>query len=71
MRPNPQETADLVTLLENFIFCAVLCMYQYRETLHGLLVTHVDGFLWGVSHVFAENVIKPLHKIFEIVSVNK
>ena len=28
-------------------------------------------FLWGGSHVFDENVIKPLHKIFQIGSVNK
>ena len=48
-----------------------LFMYQYRETLYGLLVTHVDDFLWGGSHVFVENVIKPLHKIFETGSVNK
>ena len=27
-----------------------LFMYQYRETLHGLLVAHVDDFLWGESH---------------------
>ena len=46
-------------------------MYQYRGTLHGLLVTQVDDFLRGRSHVFVENVIKPLHKIFEIVPVNK
>ena len=47
-------------------------MYQYRGTLHGLLVTHVDDFFWGSgSHVFFENVIKPLHKIFKIGSVNK
>ena len=46
-------------------------MYQYRGTLHGLLVTHVDDFLWGGSLVFVENVIKPLHKIFETGSVNK
>ena len=48
-----------------------LFMYQSRGTLHGLLVTHVDDFLWGGSHVFVENVIKPLHKIFQIGSVNK
>ena len=48
-----------------------LFMYQYRGTLHGLLVTHIDDFLRGGSHVFVENVIKPLHKIFEIGSVNK
>ena len=48
-----------------------LFMYQYRGTLHGLLVTHADDFLWGGSHVFVENVIKPLHEIFEIGSVNK
>ena len=48
-----------------------LFMYQYRGTLHGLLVTHVDEFLWRGSHVFVKNVIKPLHKIFEIGSVNK
>ena len=48
-----------------------LFMYQYRGTLHRLLVTHVDDFLWGGSHVFVENVIKPLQKIFEIGSVNK
>ena len=48
-----------------------LFMYQYRGTLHGLLVTHVDDSLWGGSHVTIENVIKPLHKIFEIGSVNK
>ena len=48
-----------------------LFMYQYRETLYGLLVTHVDDFLWGQSHVFVENVVKPLNKIFEIGSVNK
>ena len=46
-------------------------MYQYRGTLHGRLVTHVDDFLWGGSLVFVENVIKPLHKIFETGSVNK
>ena len=46
-------------------------MYQYRGTLHGLLVTHVDDFLWGGTDVFVENVIKPLHKIFEIGSINK
>ena len=46
-------------------------MYQYRGTLHGLLVTQVDDFLRGGSHVFVENVIKLLHKIFEIVPVNK
>ena len=46
-------------------------MYQYRGTVHGILVTHVDYFLWGGSHVLVENVIKPLHKIFEIGSVNK
>ena len=48
-----------------------LFMYQYRGTLHRLLVTYVDGFLWGGSHVFVGNVIKPLHKIFEIRLVNK
>ena len=48
-----------------------LFMYQYRGTLHGLLVTHVDDFLEGGSNVFVENVIKPLHKIFESGSVNK
>ena len=48
-----------------------LFMYQYRGTLHGLLVTHVDDFLWGGTDVFVENVIKPLHKIFEIGSINK
>ena len=47
-------------------------LYQYRGTLHGLLVTHVDDFLWGSgSHVFFENVIKLLHKIFKIGSVNE
>ena len=46
-------------------------IYQYRGTLHGLLATHVDDFLWGGSHIFVENVIKPLHNIFEIGSVNK
>ena len=48
-----------------------LFMYQYRGTLHGLLVSHVDDFLWGESHVFVETVIQSLHKIFEIGSVNK
>ena len=48
-----------------------LFMYQYRRTLHGLLVTHIDDFLWGGSHVLVENVIKPLHKIFKIGSVCK
>ena len=48
-----------------------LFMYQYRGTLHGLLVAHVDHFLWGGSYVFVENVIKPLHNIFKIGSVNK
>ena len=46
-------------------------MYQYRRTQHGLLVKHVNDFLWGGSLVFVENVIKPLHKIFEIGSVHK
>ena len=48
-----------------------LFMYQYRGTLHGLLVTHADDFLGGGSYVFVQNVIKPLHKIFEIGLVNK
>ena len=48
-----------------------LFLYQYRGTRHGFLITHVDNFLWGWPHVFVENVIKPLHKIFEIGSVNK
>ena len=48
-----------------------LLMYQYRGTLHGLLVAHVDDFLWGESHVFVETVIQSLQKIFEIGSVNK
>ena len=48
-----------------------LFMYQYRGTLHGLLVTHVDDFLWRGTHILVENVIKPLHKIFKIGSVNK
>ena len=48
-----------------------LFMYQYRGTLHGLLVAHIDHFLWGGSHVFVENIIKPLHNIFKIGSVNK
>ena len=43
-----------------------LFMYQYRGTLHGLLVTHVvDDFLWGGSHVFLENV-KPKKVILEV-----
>ena len=46
-------------------------MYRYRGTLHGLLATHADDFLRGGSHIFVENVIKPLHNIFEIGSVNK
>ena len=46
-------------------------MYQQRGTLHGILVTHVDDFLWRRSHVFVDTVIKPQHKIFEIGSVNK
>ena len=46
-------------------------MYPYRGTLHGHLVTHIDDFLRGGSHVFVESVIKPLRKIFEIGSVNK
>ena len=48
-----------------------LFMYQYRVTLDRLLVTHVDDFLEGGSHVFVENVIKPLHRIFESGSINK
>ena len=48
-----------------------LFMYQYRRTLHGLLLTHADDYLWGGSHVFVENIIKPLHKIFEIGSANE
>ena len=40
-------------------------------TLHGLLITHIDDFFWGGSHVFVENVIKPSHKIFKTESVNK
>ena len=28
-----------------------LFMYQYRGTLHGLLVTYVDDFLWGGSRL--------------------
>ena len=48
-----------------------LIMYRYRGTLYGLLVTHVDDFLRGGSHVFVENAIIPSYKIFEIGSVNK
>ena len=48
-----------------------LFMYQYRGTLHGLLVTHAEDFWGGGSYVFVQNVIKPLHKIFEIGLVNK
>ena len=48
-----------------------LFIYQHRGILHGILVTHADDFLWGGSHVFVENVMKLLHKIFEIASVNK
>ena len=47
-----------------------LFTYQYRGTLHEYFVTHVVDFLWGGSHAFVENVNKPLHKIFEIGSVN-
>ena len=48
-------------------------MYQYRGTLHGLLVTHVDDFLWGGSHVFVENVFKPLHKIsrYQVIKISR
>ena len=35
------------------------------------MVTVVDDFLWVGSHVFIENVIKPLRKIFETGSVNE
>ena len=28
-----------------------LFMYQYRGTLHGLLVTHADDFWWGEDHM--------------------
>ena len=44
-----------------------LFIYQYRGTLHGLLlVTHVvDDFSWGGSHVFLENV-KPKKVILEV-----
>ena len=48
-----------------------LLMYQYRRTLHGLLVTHVDDFLWAGSQVFVENLINPLHKYLKTGSVNK
>ena len=46
-------------------------IYQYRRTLHRLLVTHVDDFLWAGSQVFVENVINQLHKNFKTGSVNK
>ena len=48
-----------------------LLMYQYRRTLYGLPVAHVDDFLWAGSQVFVENVINPLHKTFKTGSVNK
>ena len=48
-----------------------LFIYQYRRTLHGLLVTHVDDFLWAGSQVFVKNVINQLHKNFKTGSVNK
>ena len=50
---------------------AGLFMYHYRGSLYGLLVTHVDGCLWGRSHVFVENVIKPLPRNFKISSINQ
>ena len=48
-----------------------LFMYHYRGSLYGLLVTHVDDFLWGRSRVFVENVTKPFPKIFKIGSINQ
>ena len=48
-----------------------LFMYQYRGTLHGVLVTHSNDFLRGGSHVFVANVIKSLYEVFEIRPVNK
>ena len=44
-----------------------LFIYQYKGTLHGLLlVTHVvDDFSWAGSHVFLENV-KPKKVILEV-----
>ena len=50
---------------------AGLFFYHIKGDLHGILVTHVDDFLWGGSHKFVENVIKTLHNVFIVGTVNK
>ena len=50
---------------------AGLFFYHINGDLHGILVTHVDDFLWGGSHKFVENVIKTLHNVFIVGTVNK
>ena len=41
-------------------------MWKYQGNLEGLIVVHVDDFLWTGSEVFLERVITPLKAVFKI-----
>ena len=44
-----------------------LFLWHKNGELHGILVVHVEDFLWSGSNEFVSHVIEPLKKIFKIL----